>query len=203
MITRMDGEIGRILATLEELGLEENTLVVFTSDNGPTFTGGVDFEFFESAGGLRGLKQDLYEGGIRVPMIARWPGRIAGGTVSDLPSAFQDYMATFADLLDREPPGPVDGISLLPEMRGRAADVEDRSYLYWEFQGMQAIRQGRWKGFRMHPDSVLELYDLETDRGETADLAVEQPDRVVELERILAEARTESELFPLRRENQE
>jgi arylsulfatase A len=197
MITRMDQEIGTILDLLEELGLAENTLVLFTSDNGPTFNGGTDSEYFGSTDGLRGLKVELYEGGIRVPLVARWPGRIPAGSVSDLPSAFWDFLPTFADLTGQDLPVPTDGVSILPALQARAEDQTDREYLYWEFQGRQAVRMGRWKAYRMASDGEFELYDLEGDRGETSNVVSEYPEVVARINEIMIEARTESELFPL------
>jgi len=199
MVTRMDREIGSILNLLDDLGLAEDTLVLFTSDNGPTFNGGTDSEFFESAAGLRGLKTELYEGGIRVPLVARWPGRIPPGSVSDLPSAFWDFLPTFAELTGQTALGPTDGVSILPTLDGRTEDQEDREYLYWEFQGRQAVRMGNWKAYRRAADGDFELYDLEGDRGETVNMASENPEVVSRISQIMIEARTESELFPLQR----
>jgi arylsulfatase A len=197
MITRMDREIGSILDLLEELGLTEDTLVLFTSDNGPTFNGGTDSEFFESAGGLRGLKTQLYEGGIRVPLVAMWPGRIPAGSVSELPSAFWDFLPTFAELTGQTPPVSTDGVSLLPTLEGRSQDQTDREYLYWEFQGRQAVRMDRWKAYRRASDGDFELYDLETDLAETSNVADGYPEVVTRINEIMREARTESDLFPL------
>jgi len=199
MVTRMDREIGSILDLLDELGLAEDTLVLFTSDNGPTFNGGTDSEFFGSAAGLRGLKTELYEGGIRVPLVARWPGRIEPGSVSDLPSAFWDFLPTFAELTGQSLPVPTDGVSILPSLEGSPEGQEDREYLYWEFQGRQAVRMGRWKAYRRASDGEFELYDLEGDRGETSNVVSEYPDVVSRISQIMMEARTESELFPLLR----
>jgi arylsulfatase len=197
MVTRMDREIGTILDLLEELNLDDNTLVLFTSDNGPTFNGGTDSEFFESAAGLRGLKTQLYEGGIRVPMVARWPGRIPAGSVSDLPSAFWDFLPTFAELTGQYLPVDADGVSLLPTLLDEIGRQADREYLYWEFQGRQAVRMGPWKAYRMASTGDVELYNLDTDRGETSDVAAEYSEVVSRIEAIMMEARTESELFPL------
>lgn len=199
MITRMDREIGRVLDLLDQLGLADDTLVLFTSDNGPTFNGGTDSQFFESAAGLRGLKTQLYEGGIRVPLVARWPGRIPAGTTSDLPSAFWDFMPTFAELLDRPLPGPTDGVSLLPTLGGGTGPQEEHEYLYWEFQGRQALRMGRWKACRVAENGAFELYDLEVDGAETRDLSQEEPEVVARITEIMSRARTESDLFPLLR----
>lgn len=197
MITRMDGEIGRILDLLSELGLDEQTIVLFTSDNGPSWVGGVDREFFDSTGGLRGRKAQLREGGIRVPLIAWWPGRAPAGETSDHISGFADYMATFSELLGVRPPGEIDGVSFLPTIVGRGTEQARAPWLYWEFHGAQAVRFGDWKAFRERADSPLELYDLASDPAETMDLAAGRPDLVTEAEAILADARTESVLFPL------
>jgi arylsulfatase A-like enzyme len=196
----MDREVGRILDLLDELGLAENTLVLFTSDNGPTFNGGTDSAFFESTAGLRGLKTELYEGGIRVPLVARWPGRIPAGTTSDLPSAFWDFLPTFAALVQRPLPGPTDGVSLLPTLGGSGRGQKAHDYLYWEFQGRQAVRMGDWKAYRTAATDALELYDLATDPSEGREVSGEHPDVVSRIREIMAGARTESELFPLNRE---
>jgi arylsulfatase A len=200
MITRMDAHIGRILARLHELGLAENTLVMFSSDNGTTYTGGVDAEYFESSGGLRGLKGSVYEGGVRVPLIARWPGRIEAGAVSDHVSAFWDMMPTFAEAAGVEAPPGIDGVSLLPVLLG-AQPGSEHPPLYWEYHGLwngaQAVRIGRWKGVRLgghdDPDAPIELYDLDLDPGETTDLAAAHPDVVARI-RTVMESRTEARL---------
>jgi arylsulfatase len=197
MVTRMDREIGRLLDLLNELGLEEDTLVLFSSDNGPTFNGGTDSEFFESAGPLRGLKTQLYEGGIRVPLVARWPGRIPAGSVSEFPSAFWDFLPTFAELTGQSLPVETDGVSLLPSLVGNPRDQEARPYLYWEFQGRQALRMGKWKAYRMAGTGEWELYDLEEDIGESQSLAGAHPEVVAQVGAYMESARTESELFPL------
>ena len=199
MITRMDREIGRIMALLEELGLHDNTIVIFTSDNGPTFNGGTDSEFFNSAGPLRGLKTQIYEGGIRVPMIAWWPDRIAPGTVSDHISAFWDFYPTFGELAGAEIPTDLDGLSMVPTFLGNAAEQRQHEYLYWEYQGRQAVRLGRWKGIRHRLDQDIELYDLENDVGEQHDAASDHPDVIARIAEIMRTGRTESELFPLDR----
>ena len=200
MITRMDAHIGRILARLDELGLAENTLVIFTSDNGATYTGGVDAAYFESTGGLRGLKGSVYEGGVRVPFIARWPGRIEPGAVSDHVSAFWDMMPTFADVAGVAAPDGIDGLSMLPSLVGEG-DQPEHDHLYWEYHGLwngaQAVRMGRWKGVRLgghdDVDAPIELYDLEEDPAETEDLAGRHPD-VVERIRAIMFSRTEAVL---------
>jgi arylsulfatase len=200
MITRMDREIGRIMTLLEELQLADNTVIMFTSDNGPTFNGGTDSEFFNSAGPLRGLKTEIYEGGIRVPLIARWPDKIAPGVVSGHVSAFWDFYPTFAEIAGAELPEELDGLSMLPTLLGTPAEQQQHEYLYWEFQGRQAVRMGRWKGIRNGVDREIELYDLETDIGEQHDVANDNQDVVARITDIMMTARTESELFPLLRE---
>ena len=200
MITRMDAHIGRILERLEDLGLADNTLVMFTSDNGTTYTGGVDADYFESTAGLRGLKGSVYEGGIRVPFIAKWPGRIRPGSVSDHVSAFWDMMPTFADVVGVEAPPDLDGVSFLPALLGAGAQPEHES-LYWEYHGLwdgaQAVRMGRWKGVRLgghsDPEAPIELYDLLSDPEETQDVAPEQPEVVEEIRRVM-DSRTEARL---------
>ncbi len=200
MITRMDRNVGRILDLLEELDLDENTIVVFTSDNGPSWVGGVDKDFFASQGGLRGRKAQLFEGGIRVPTLVRWPGRTEAGGVTDQISAFQDWLPTLCEAAGARIPEGLDGLSLGPTLRGDAAAQAQHPYLYWEFaKRMQAVRMGRWKAFRPQQGAPLQLYDLETDPAESRDLAAERPEVVAEIERILVEGRSESEHFPLKR----
>jgi arylsulfatase A-like enzyme len=193
----MDREIGKILALLEELGLAENTLVMFSSDNGPTFNGGTDSTFFESAGPLRGLKTMLYEGGIRVPMIARWPGKIRPGSETDHISAFWDVLPTITDIVGCNPQDNIDGISFLPSLLGHDENQKKHEYLYWEYNGKQAVRMGSWKAYRPGFEESIELYNLEDDIGEQNDLAPKHPEIVAKIEEILQAARTESELFPL------
>jgi len=197
MITRMDREIGRITMLLEELGLTDNTIVFFTSDNGPTFNGGTDSEFFNSAGPLRGLKTQLYEGGIRVPLIVRWPGHIEPDSKTDLLSAFWDFLPTFAELARSDVPAEVDGLSMVPTLSGELPRQQEHEYLYWEFQGRQAVRMGPWKAYRSSPDSPIELYDLASDIGEQRDVAIEHPDVVARVADVMVDGRTESDLFPL------
>ena len=199
MVARLDRDVGRILDLLEELGLAQDTLVVFSRDNGPTFNGGTDSEFFESAGGLRGLKCSVYEGGIRVPMIARWPDRIAPRTVSETVSGFQDVLPTVLELAGGSWQGEIDGISLAPTLLGRGEQAE-HDYLYWEYGGQQAIRMGPWKGVRPRlgkGEKALELYHLERDPAESRDLAAEHPEIVERLEEALLAARTTSVAFPI------
>ncbi|MCK4645194.1 MAG: arylsulfatase [Candidatus Aminicenantes bacterium] len=197
MITRMDREIGRIMALLTELGLDKNTLVIFSSDNGPTFNGGTDSDFFKSAGSLRGLKTTLYEGGIRVPMIARWPGKIEPGSESDHISAFWDFLPTFAEILGIEPPKDIDGVSLLSTLLGKPEKQKKHDYLYWEYTGRQAVRLGDWKAYRRGVSGDIQLYNLREDIGEQHDVASQNPDIVSRIEEIMKSARTRSEFFPL------
>jgi arylsulfatase len=204
MVTRMDRDVGRILDLLAELGLDEDTLVVFTSDNGPTYDrlGGSDSDFFESAGPFRGLKGSTYEGGIRVPLVARWPGRIAAGTQSDHVSAFWDVMPTVLSAAGLEVPEGLDGISFLPTLLDRG-DQPEHAYLYWEFRsygGQQTVRMGDWKGTvqRMKDGNrEIELYDLSEDIGETTDVAAKHPEVVERIREILQAAHVDSAEFPL------
>ncbi|MGB9604550.1 MAG: arylsulfatase [Bryobacteraceae bacterium] len=199
MITRMDADVGKLMAALRETGQEENTIVIFTSDNGPHREGGHDPDFFDSNGPLRGIKRDLYEGGIRVPMIVRWPARIRGGQVSDQVWAFWDLLPTLAEAAGLEAPPGLDGVSMLPAWLGKPQS--NHEYLYWEFHEggfKQAVRMGDWKAVRLAPGKPLELYDLRSDVGETHNMAASHPDVVARIEQILARARTESAEFPVR-----
>ena len=199
MITRMDGDVGKIIRLLKELGIEEDTIIFFSSDNGPHREGGARPEFFQSAGPLRGIKRDLYEGGIRVPMIVRWPGRVMPGAVSDQVWAFWDFPPTAAEIAGARPPSNIDGISILPALLGRAQ--KSHEYLYWEFfEGgfKQAVRIGDWKAVRLGPSRPIELYNLKTDIGEKNDVADKHPDIVARVESVLKTARTDSKFFPVR-----
>ena len=197
MITRLDRDVGRILDLLDELKLSENTLVIFTSDNGPVSAGGQDPEFFDSNGPLRGLKFTLREGGIRVPCLARWPGKIAAGSTSALVSDFADMFPTFAELAGAKPPAGLDGLTIAPTLLGQPARQQRRDYHYWEAAPQQAIRQGDWKVFRPAPGQPIELYNLANDLGEARDVAKENPALVAKYEKLLSQARTESAEFPL------
>jgi len=190
MISYLDKQVGEVVAYIRQLGLEENTIILFSSDNGPTFNGGVDREFFNSTGGLRGGKTELYEGGIRMPFIARWPGKIPAGKVSDLVSAQYDMFATFCEIAGIEAP-PNDGISLLAEMTGQG-QVTPREYLYFEFPergGQIAVRFQRFKGIKTglktNPQAPWQLYDLETDEKETKDIADQHPELLQRLDAIV------------------
>lgn len=198
MITRMDSDIGRIFGALKAKGLDDNTLVIFTSDNGPHKEGGHSPSFFESSGPLRGIKRDLTEGGIRVPAIARWPARIRAGRTVDFPWAFWDVLPTFAELAGAPAPSGLDGISIVPTLLGQSQKAHD--YLYWEFHEggfSQAVRMGPWKGIRKGPDGPIELYNLDEDLHESRNLAGDRPAIVQEIARLMREARTESEFWPV------
>ncbi|MFP6875725.1 MAG: arylsulfatase [Roseibacillus sp.] len=184
MISRMDRNIGRILDLLDELKLSENTLVIFSSDNGPSAEGGQSLEFFKSAGPLSGAKRSWREGGIRVPTIARWPGRIDPGRTSDHPSAFWDFLPTVCEVAGVEPPEDIDGISYLPELLGQTKAQRKHDYLYWP----GAIRVGKWKLHR-HGKDRFALYDLEHDIAEKNDLAEKFPELVTRYRRYFDEAR--------------
>lgn len=196
MVTRFDHDVGLLLAELERLGLAKNTIVVFTNDNGPTFAGGVDTKFFDSAAGLRGLKGQLYEGGIRAALIVRWPGHVAPGTSSSVLCAGWDLMPTLLEACGVEPPAGIDGQNLVPLLTGGAAPVRDE--LYWEYPdngGWQAARLGNWKALRRNLKKnipgALELYDLASDPGETRDVAAQHPDLSKRALKLFA-SRTES-----------
>ena len=204
MVSRMDRDVGRLLDLLKELGIDENTLVIFTSDNGPHQEGGNDPDWFDSNGPLRGIKRDLYEGGIRVPHIARWPGHIAPGSTSDHVAAFWDFFPTASAAAGVAPPEGLDGISYLPALTG-GTDQGNHDYLYWEFTeqgGKQAIRQSDWKAIRLNvaenPNGPLELYNLSNDPAEEKNVAAELPDVVAHLSVLMAGARTDSALFPFK-----
>lgn len=202
MVTRLDNYVGEVMARLKELGLDKNTLVIFTSDNGPHKEGGADPAFFNSSGGFRGVKRDLYEGGIREPFIARWPGNIKAGSTNSFQGAFWDIMPTLAQLTNAPAVPYTDGVSLLPTLTGKKGQ-QPHNYLYWEFHedgGRQAVRQGNWKAVRLHaaqhPDGALELYDLSTDPGETKNIAVAHPDITRKLAAYMREAHVETALYP-------
>ncbi len=204
MISRLDSEVGALLDTLDELNLADDTLVVFTSDNGTTHLHDeVDYDFFASVGELRGLKGSLYEGGIRVPCIARWPGQIPPGTTSDVLSGFEDWLPTILAACGQtlSPDLTTDGRNLLPALAGQS--FEPRAFLYREFGGyggQQAIWSGRWKAVRQHlrqGPAAIELYDLEADPGETMNLAAGEPEEVARLDAIMIREHRQSAEFPL------
>ncbi len=198
MISRLDRDVGRLLDHLAALGIDENTLVLFTSDNGPHREGGRDPELFNSSGPLRGIKRDLYEGGIRVPLIARWPERIAAGTVSNHPSAFWDFLPTAAEIAGIEAPES-DGISFLAALTGE--EQEAHGHLYWEFHEgsgpKQAVRSGDYKAVYFHESGTTELYDLEQDLGETTNLSTQMPELADSLVELMRHARTPNERWSI------
>lgn len=194
MVSRMDRDVGRLLDALKEKGIDEQTLVMFTSDNGPHGEGGADPDFFESNGPLRGIKRDLTEGGIRVPMIARWPGKIAAGTTADFAAAHWDFLPTACELAGASPPPGINGISVVPTLLGK--EQRPHEYLYWEFHERgydQAIRMGDWKGIRNGLGEPLKLYNLKGDVGEQENVAEKFADVVADLESKLKSCRSESE----------
>lgn len=192
MITYMDKQVGRIMALLKELNLDENTLVMFSSDNGATFdAGGADINFFNSVAGLRGRKQDLYEGGIREPFIARWPKKIKAGQTTDLVSSQYDLMGTLAEITGSTPPKN-DGISFLPTLLGNIQQQKQHPYLYFEFPekgGQVAVRMGNFKGVKSNmkkdKDAKWEIYDLKNDEKETTDISSQHPELVKQLDAIV------------------
>lgn len=199
-ITRMDRDIGRLLDLLKRKGFDDNTLVIFASDNGPHKEGGHDPAFFHSSGPLRGTKRDLYEGGVRIPAVARWPGKVPAGKTSEFIWAFWDFLPTAAQLAGAAAPSGIDGISFVDGLTGKSA--ANRRTLYWEFHERgfhQAVRRDNWKLVRQGPRQQVELYDVAADIGETHDLARDKAAVVRELEPLFQSMRTESARFPVRR----
>ncbi len=204
MISYLDENIGKMIDQLKALGLYDNTLIVFSSDNGPTFNGGSDSPWFDSGGPFKSergwAKGVLHEGGIRVPMIASWPGHIEPGTVSAHISAFWDVMPTLCEVAGIDPPENTNGISFLPELTGR--EQPQHEYLYWEQPpGQQAVRLGHWKGFRKNlrtGDLTIQLYNLDNDPAEQNDIAAQYPDIVEQIRQIMVDARTTPRLEPFR-----
>ncbi len=202
MVTRLDVYVGQLVDKLKELGLYENTILIFSSDNGPHREGGADPDFFDSNGPWRGYKRDVYEGGIRVPMIVAWPGHIRPGTETDFPCSFWDLMPTFRELTGAASAEGMDGVSLLPLLTGKEGQRE-HDYLYFEFQelgGRQAVREGPWK--LVHLDirgahSRYELYNLDEDPGEENDLAAAKPDIMDHLQELMREAHVPNPDFPV------
>ena len=194
MVTRMDGDVGRILDYLRELEIAEDTLVFFTSDNGPHDEAGHNLDRFNPSGPLRGTKRALYEGGIRVPTIAWWPGTIVAGSTSEHIGYFGDWMATAAELAGAEPPENIDSVSFAPTLKGQSDQQQDHEYLYWEFYergSRQAVRFGKWKAIRQPMNTgPIELYDLSNDIGETTDLAKQHADLVAKAAAMMDQAHT-------------
>jgi len=200
MITRLDADIGRLRAKLVELKIDTNTVIFFTSDNGP-HSEGVDAKFHQSAGPLRGIKRDLYEGGIRVPMIVNWPAQIRPGQVSDFAWANWDFLPTAAGIAMTKAPQGIDGISIYPLLTGQT-QTNRHEFLYWEFHErgfQQAARMGDWKAVRPQADEPLELYNLRTDIGEQDNVAKNNPEVVAKFEAYFASARTESPNWPIKK----
>jgi arylsulfatase A len=199
MVTRMDRDIGRLVEALGTQGIDRQTLVMFTSDNGPHREGGADPAFFKSSGPLRGIKRDLYEGGIRVPGIARWTGTIPAGRVSDHVWAHWDVLPTLADIAGAKTPAGLDGMSMSRALRGEPQPAHP--FMYWEFHErgfQQAVRMGRWKAVRLKTGAALELYDLQADPGEQNDVAAANAGIVSKIDAYLATARTESARWPVK-----
>lgn len=208
MITRLDSYVGEILKLLDERGLADNTLVIFTSDNGPHEEGGADPSFFNRDGKLRGIKRQCYEGGIRIPFIARWNGHIKAGVESNLPFAFYDLMPTFAEMVGvkdyvqryrnkKKTIDYFDGISILPTLINDGIGQKKHPYLYWEFAetDQTAVRMGDWKLITIH--GIPHLYNLSNDLHEDHDIANEHPDIVQKMIEIAQKEHTNSELFPI------
>jgi arylsulfatase A-like enzyme len=201
MVTYLDDCVGQILSKLEELNLTENTIIMFTSDNGPHLEGGADPDYFDSNGIYRGYKRDLYEGGIRVPMIVQWPGTVGAGTTSDHISAFWDVLPTLADLSGADQLKGIDGLSFAPTLLGQGKQLE-HDYLYWEFHekgGRRAVRKDQWKLVQYqvgNPDeTTTELFNLDSDPGETTNLAEDQPEIYRDLYQKMLDARTTNPVF--------
>ena len=200
MVTLLDVQVGEIEVKLKELGIANNTIIIFTSDNGPHIEGGADPDYFDSNGPLTGYKRDLTEGGIREPMLVVWPEKIKSGSTSDHISAFWDFLPTVCDLLNIELPDNIDGISYLPTLLGE--DQSKHDYLYWEFHeqgGKQAVRLGNWKGIRLNmdenPEAQVALYNLDTDLAEQNDVSADHPDIVNQIKEIMKKEHTRSEVF--------
>jgi arylsulfatase A-like enzyme len=193
MVERLDADTGRVMAAVKELGLDKNTLVLFASDNG---AGGEDAinACFGSRAGMRGAKGTLREGGIRVPFIARWPGKVPAGRSSKYATAFWDFLPTAAELAGAKAPPGIDGVSIVPTLLGRPQ--KPRAYLYWEQRSgsgklTRAVRMGDWKGYQEATGSPIELYDLKSDRAETTDVAASHPDVVTIIGKIMTGARVD------------
>ena len=200
MVDYLDMQVGELVNKLKELGIYDNTLIVFTSDNGPHLEGGADPDYFDSNGPLRGYKRDLYEGGIRVPMIAVWANKIKAQSQTGHISAFWDIMPTVAEIIGSPLPENIDGVSFLPTLLGQ--DQKEHKYLYWEFHelgGRKAVRKGDWKlvsyNVKNPEKQTLELYNLKDDIGEENNVAADHPEIVQELQQLMDGARTESEVF--------
>ena len=205
MVTLLDSQVGDIMQTLEEEGLADNTIVVFASDNGPHIEAGATPGYFGSSGGFRGVKRDLYEGGIHIPFIVRWDGKVKPGSVSEHVSAFWDFLPTMADVLGVSDEHHTDGISFLPELTGEGIQ-EEHDYLYWEYHragGRQAVRKGNWKAvaYGVEGGRNIELYDLSSDPSESRDLAEQYPEIIAQMDSIMCAAHIPSKIFPFPSDN--
>ncbi len=201
MITYLDKKVGELVKKIKDLGLTENTIIIFTSDNGPSREGGSDPDYFDSNGIFKGYKRDLYEGGIRVPLLVSWPGTVKKGVVTDHISAFWDFMPTFTEILEVPVEYDTDGVSFAPLLLSAGKQVQ-HDYLYWEFHekdGRQAIRKNQWKAVKYNvlsqADTSVELYNLSEDPGENHDVSRQHPDIAAELTRLLETSRTPSKVF--------
>lgn len=202
MVTYLDDQVGRVMEAVRAEGLDENTIILFASDNGAMNEGGFERTWFDSSGKLRGGKRDLYEGGIRTPLLVRWPGMIEAGAVTDHPSAFWDVLPTLAELAGAAVPAGLDGISFRPTLLSKPGEQAAHKYLYWEFHeqgGKQAVRMGKWKGVRLNvgqqPAGPIELYDLASDPSEATNVAAEHVEVVRQIEEIMVTARTPSKIY--------
>ena len=201
MMTALDVGIGRVLKSLKKHQIDQNTIVLLSSDNGPHKEGGHMPNYFNSNGGLRGFKRDLYEGGIRCPLLVRWPGKVEAGSTSNHISAHWDLFPTFCELAGINPPEGLDGISFLPTLLGK--EQEKHEHLYWEFYeggGKRAVRIGKWKAVqnqvnRKGKDAPIEIYDLKSDRAETSDLAAQNSELIARIQKIFERSHTPSPLW--------
>ncbi len=201
MINLLDDQVGEIVDKVTELGIADNTIIIFSSDNGAHAEGGADPEYFNSTGGLRGIKRDLYEGGVRVPMIVKWPGKIEAGRESAHISAFWDVLPTVADIVEVAAPDCIDGLSFLPELLGQKQEAH--SHLYWEFyerNGRQAVRQGKWKAVRYevaydYEATPVELYNLEEDPYEEHNVVRQYPEKAAAMLALIKESHVPSDHF--------
>lgn len=201
MCTKMDEDVGRVMSLVKELGLDNDTIIMFTSDNGAHKEGGHDPIFFNSNGPYRGHKRDLTDGGIRTPFIVRWPGHVKANSQSDLISAHWDLLPTVCQLAGVEVPKNVDGISMVPTLTGKG-EQQKHEYLYWEFLergGKRAVRMGQWKGVQdnmsNNPDAHVALYNIEKDVEEMNDVSAKHPEVVARIKQIFDEAHTENDRF--------
>jgi arylsulfatase A-like enzyme len=195
MVSQLDRHVGEIGALLKEAGIDDNTIIIFTSDNGPERKGGILPSVFNSNGELRGIKRDLYEGGIRVPMIVKWPEKTEPGTISNYPWASWDFLPTVADILNVPAPEGIDGVSALPVFLGEEMDRPNE--LYWEFISWNdhvkmAVREGKWKGVVNGLQNEMELYDMEADPYESNNLSIQYPEKVDELKKLIKKTREPS-----------